>query len=245
VRVSSPSHAIETFIDGSRASVRLARENEILDSDFILCAGLEDDGESRVSIGRDNDMGGFIHIKFIPEIDDAPQDKGKYLYTFLIDVSGSMAGEKLTQAKRAVRIALRNLMEGDCFNIIAFESNFVVFSNKPVRYSQQSLDKADVWADSLRPMGGTEIYKPLEYVLNSMELPKGHQHIMLLFTDGQVGNESEIINLVKDYGKQLALFPFGIDTAVNKYFIDSLADAGNGMSEYIYPGEPLEDKVIR
>ncbi len=54
----------------------------------------------------------------------------------MIDISGSMAGEKLEQAKRALKISLRNLMEGDKFNIVAFESSYKCFSKEAVPYSQ-------------------------------------------------------------------------------------------------------------
>jgi len=94
-------------------------------------------------------------------------------------------------------------------------------------------------------MGGTEIYDPLYSVLEQNRQISAREHIILLFTDGAVGNEHEVIQLVKKHHHRIRLFPFGIDTAVNTSFIDGLAEAGNGASEYVYPGERIEDKVIR
>ena len=159
--------------------------------------------------------------------------QNNYEYTFVIDVSGSMSGRKLEQAKKALQLSLRNLIEGDRFNMIAFESEYICFSETSVPYTQSNLEKADRWVTSLVPMGGTVILQPLRFVLER-PYTENTGRVVLLFTDGQVGNEKEIIQLVRRNNKALNLFPFGIDTAVNRYFIDSLAQAGNGSPEFVF-----------
>lgn len=244
-KIASPSHPVEVLMDGNTYIVTLARETELLDSDFILTAMLENSDENSLYNAQLNDNEAFGVARLVVEIENVPADQKNYEYTFLIDVSGSMAGEKLDQAKRALGISLRNLVEGDGFNIVAFESSYHCFSNVIVPYTQENLEKADKWIDSLRDMGGTEIFEPLRYILEKTPNNEKIERVVLLFTDGQVGNENEIIKLVRKNNRSLNLFTFGIDTAVNKYFIDSLAEAGNGMPEYVYPGERIEDKVIR
>lgn len=248
-KVSSPSHSIEIeFIDND-VRVLLSRETELLDSDFILSLLLDNNNESSyiTASGISGEALGMVRLIMDPEKYGHGNEsiQNNYSYIFMIDISGSMTGEKLKQAKRALIISLRNLINGDFFNIVAFENNFSFFSQSAVPYSQANLDKADKWIKELRASGGTEIYEPLRFVLEVIEHDDGLERILLLFTDGQVGNEKEIINLVKSNSNSLQLFPFGIDTAVNKYFIDSLASSGNGMPEYIYPGERIEGKVIR
>ena len=71
------------------------------------------------------------------------------------------------------------------------------------------------------------------------------EKIILLFTDGQVGNEDEIIKFVEDNINRSRIFPFGIDTNVNSSFIKQLAKAGNGKAELIQPKEKIDDKIIR
>lgn len=243
--ISSPSHPVTVVQGAGFTGVTLSREDELLDRDFILAVELEDDTESRLGISESEDGETFGHLRFVPQIDMNLSEQCKYEYIFLLDISGSMAGRKLEQAKRALGIALRNLMEGDYFNVLAFETNFRSFSEYSVPYSQENLERADDWIGHLYSSGGTEIYKPLSFVLSQIKPVQDTSRIVLLFTDGQVGNENEVISLVKAYGNSMRLFPFGIDTSVNRYFIDSLAEAGNGMPEYIYPGEHIEDKVIR
>ena len=90
-------------------------------------------------------------------------------------------------------------------------------------------------------MGGTEILNPIKFALYEKEKDK----IILLFTDGQVGNEDEIIRFVENNVNRSRIFPFGIDTNVNSSFIKQLAKAGNGKAELIQPNEKIDDKIIR
>lgn len=244
-KVTSPSHPIEVRFDENVVTVTLSKENELLDSDFVVSAYVDEDNTDSFVTALANTDVAIGSARFTVDLDDCEVKVSSKEYIFLIDVSGSMGGEKLEQAKRALSISLRNLMEGDYFNIIAFESNYSCYSKEVVPYTQQNLEKADKWIAHLREMGGTEIYEPLRYALEKQVKAIDLERVVLLFTDGQVGNEKEIIALVHKYNHSLQLFPFGIDTAVNTYFIDCLAAAGNGMPEYIYPGERIEDKVIR
>ncbi len=240
--VSSPSHPVDIEFSEDCYTVKLARDNEPLDSDFILVARMENSNTDSLITASDLDGETFSHTNVFVDLSNRQVSENNYDYYFVIDTSGSMAGEKLEQAKRALHISLRNLMAGDTFNLIAFQSSFSCFSNESVPYSQTNLEKADSWIDRLRASGGTEILEPLKFLVD-----KAHEseRIVLLFTDGEVGNEREIHNLIRSNNNRLSLFPFGIDTAVNKYFIDGLADAGNAIPEYVYPGERIEDKVIR
>lgn len=242
-KVSSPSHPADVGFNGPDVTVTLARENEPLDRDFIISAQLEQDNmDSFVISGGSGEM--FGSVSFCPDLSGYYRKPVPCEYVFLIDISGSMGGEKLKQAKRALAISLRNLFEGDYFNIVAFESSYRCFANKSLPYSQSALESADKWISSLTEMGGTEIYEPLKFVLEK-HVTEGLEKVVFLFTDGQVGNENQIISLAAKHSMSLKLYPFGIDTAVNRYFIDRLARSCNGMPEYIYPGERIEDKVIR
>ncbi len=241
-KITSPSHPIVIYVEEDGFAVTLAKENEPLNRDFILNAEMDKAPSNRLILSRDGDeVFGELTIALEPE--EIPQ-QNNCEYTFVIDVSGSMAGQKLEQAKKALQLSLRNLIEGDRFNIVAFESGFTCFSETVVPYTQSNLEKADRWVTSLKPLGGTEILQPLRFVL---ERPRTDNtgRVVLLFTDGQVGNEKEIIQLVSRNNKALNLFTFGIDTAVNRYFIESLAQAGNGLPEVVFPGERIDDKVIR
>lgn len=242
-KVSSPSHALEFSNDKNDIIIRLAKEIEYLDRDLVLNLVLNNVLKNSFSSGIYKKGEGFGAIRFIPELEEYQTKRENKEYIFILDTSGSMDGEKLQQGKRALKICLRNLLEGDTYNIISFSNNFSRFEKELVNYSQVYLDKATKWIDSLTAYGGTEILEPIKYAL---ELPKKKdvERVIFLFTDGQVYNDQHIFQTVRDKNNGVRLYPFGIDTAVNKYFIDELAVSGNGLPEFVYPGERIEDKVI-
>lgn len=255
-QVSSPSHPITVSMDtstksespsaqteGSCVHVSMAKVNEVPDSDIILNISLKESSDKPTASLIPSPDGKFSLIQIRPEIPNYETEKKDRFYAFILDHSGSMSGIKLEQAKVALKLCLRQLSEKDNFMLVAFDHTFKSFSNRPIPFHEINLQKADEWIDSIDAEGGTEIYAPLEYILK--KLHKERENIVLLFTDGQVGNENTILHLVKNYSGYLQLYPFGIDTAVNTSFINGLAQAGEGLPEYIYPGETIDDKVLR
>ncbi len=243
ISIESVSHRIQVEqSDPTTASVFLTEGTTRMNRDFILSLKLSDEPLPRILYGQNDRHEYYALASYTPEF--PPIDKkqaGEYI--FLIDISGSMAGEKLEQAAQAMKICLRNLGTDDLFNLVAFESELHPFSPKSLPFNQKNLDFATRWVNGLRSMGGTEILPAIKFALNE-ETP-GYEKIILLFTDGQVGNENEIINYIKARNQNLRLFSIGIDTTVNDFFINRIAEAGNGYAEFVYPGENLEDKVIR
>lgn len=239
--IESPSHRIKVDMsDASKARVEPAENNAEMDRDFVLNCRFKSEAVSRAAIYKKGDEG-IIHLAFVPELPPLPVETSNE-YIFLIDISGSMDGEKLEQAKTALNICLRNLSESDSFNLAAFESRTHFFSEESsLLFNQDSLDRATKWIKSLQALGGTEILEAIKYGLRS----SSEKANILIFTDGQVGNEAEIIKLVKERLGDRKVFTFGIDTAVNSYFINQLAETGNGRAEFVYPGERVDDKVIR
>ena len=245
-KVSSPSHPIEMSLEREGWKVTLAREEEGLDRDFVLTAYVEEPTESGMVVTSEQliDGSNYAQVTIVPHWEDGPTLVGAVDYTFLIDVSGSMAGDKIEQAKRALSIALRNMAEGSRFQMIAFESRYHTFASTPLPFNQENLEKADRWIKRLEPMGGTEILDPLRHVLERRG-QTNREHIVMLFTDGEVGNEEEIFRLVHKHQQGMRLFSFGIDSAVNEYFIQGLAKHGNGLPEFVLPRERIEEKVMR
>lgn len=240
-KLGSPSHQIQTSIHGKKASVELALENEKADGDFVLDLTLAEDSKS---YSYTDDSFTLIQVNPItPETNESEEKQTPYTFAFLLDHSGSMEGSKLIQAKQALKLCLRQLSVGDEFTLVAFDDQFVHFSETPVPYTDESMQRADAWIDTLSADGGTEILAPLEYLFKNLNQAKNA--VVLIFTDGQVSNEDQIIRLVENNQDNISVHPFGIDTAVNESFISGISEAGNGIAEFIYPGERMEDKVLR
>ncbi|HWQ89979.1 MAG TPA: VIT and VWA domain-containing protein [Desulfitobacteriaceae bacterium] len=240
--IISPSHEIKIDQpDPYTASLTLAEGSSKLDRDFVVNVSLQGENLPRLLYGKNQNDEFFALASYTPELPAVEKKQAKD-YIFLIDISGSMEGKKLSSAANALQICLRNLGAEDTFNMIAFESDLHTFSSRSLAYNQKNLDRATAWVKRLKSMGGTEIMPAVQLAL---EDNSSTEKIVFLFTDGQVGNEQEVINLVKKHNANLRLYSLGIDTAVNSNFINQIAAAGNGEAEFVYPGEDLEDKVLR
>ena len=61
---------------------------------------------------------------------------------------------------------------------------------------------------------------------------KDHLRIVCFMTDGEVGNDEEIIAEVQRH-PQARVFSFGIGSSVNRYLLDKIAEQGRGEVEYV------------
>ncbi|ABI69364.1 VIT and vWA domain-containing protein [Syntrophomonas wolfei] len=240
--IKSPSHKIRIDrMDEYSATITLQENNTRMNRDFVLNLKLDGETVPRIIYWKNPKDEYFACITYTPELPIIEQRQPKE-YIFLIDISRSMEGKKIEHAADAIQICLRNLDEGDSFNLLAFESENHAFAPKSLPYNQENLDKASAWVKNLHAMGGTNILPAVQLALKEAG---DQQKVVILATDGQVGNENEIINYVRKRNQNLCLFSLGIDTAVNSYFINQIAEAGNGCAEFSYPGESLEEKMLR
>lgn len=233
-----PSHATNIIDNEDKETIEV--KDYDLSKDFKLIIELKNELSSSAIKSKTLDKQEMIYLSFMPEITNSYEDTEKE-YIFIVDISGSMHGEKMDETKKAVIECLKQLDEGDKFNVVPFESNFKAMSIKSIEYNEENLKKAIDYVNSLTPSGGTEILKPIKFALYEKDVNK----IVLLFTDGQVGNENEIIDFVETNVMSSRVFPFGIDSNVNSSFIKQLAKVGNGKAELIQPHEKIDEKIIR
>ena len=196
--------------------------NYDMSKDFALSIKLKEEMTSNAVKSKTRDGKEIVHLSFLPEILDTYED-GEKEYIFVIDISGSMMGTKLIQTKKAVIKCLKQLDIGDKFNIIAFESEYKVMNITSIDFNERNMKKAEEYINNLEACGGTEMFNPIKFALYEPNRDK----IILLFTDGQVGNEDEIIHYVENHIRHSRIFTFGIDTNVNSSFIKQLSKVGN------------------
>ena len=166
--------------------------------------------------------------------------------TLVVDISGSMSGEKLEQAKAALRQALDALRPRDRFRLIAFSSGVRQFREGFAAADANELTEARRFVDRLEANGGTNIAGALDAAL--AEPGNGDRLSMMVFlTDGlpSVGEQAPDRIAAAAAGRigRSRIFTVGVGHDVNTYLLDRLATDGRGSSTYVTPGADVGDAV--
>lgn len=234
-RLESSLHALRMEFDGG---LRVAPSGApTQDRDFVLGFAFVPSGGMRAWTDGTHTLAVIEPPAIAPAV--MPRDA-----VFVVDISGSMDGTKLAAAKTALRIALRGLVQGDRFNVIAFDDRVETFAPELVDYAEASLQKADAWVARLEARGGTEMLEPLKLAFGGSR-PAGRLRTVLFVTDGQAGNDQELVAAVANRAQGARLFPLGIDTAVNQALLERLARVGGGACTLCTPSDDIEAVVAR
>jgi Ca-activated chloride channel family protein len=166
--------------------------------------------------------------------------------TFVIDVSGSMSGEKIEQARAAGKQVLRSLSSMDRFRLIDFSSDVRTFRDGFSVASRENIRAAERYLDELDAQGSTNISGALDEALSS-PVQSGRLPIVLFLTDGQptVGERdgSVIASSVAKQRGNRRVFTFGVGADLNVSLIEQLALEGRGTASFVRPEESVERAV--
>ncbi len=183
----------------------------------------------------------FLAPPAAPEAESVSRD-----LTLVVDVSGSMSGEKLDQAKAALRQALGALHPRDRFKLIAFSSGVRQFREGFTPAGESQLAEARRFVDALEANGGTNLAGAVEAALAD---PGDSERLslVLLLTDGlpsvgEQGPDRIAANAAAHIGRT-RIFTVGVGQDVNTYLLDRLAVDGRGSATYVSPGANVGDAV--
>lgn len=169
----------------------------------------------------------------------------------VLDTSGSMAGKKMEQAKKALAFCLANLNADDRFDIIRFSTEADDFFEALKPANKDNIAKAQTYVESLKPIGGTTIDEALQKAikLGQGRSDKDKRPCSIIFlTDGQptigeTGEDAILGNVKKANTDGARIFSFGIGTELNTHLLDRLAEATKSVSQYVIPTEDIEVKL--
>jgi Ca-activated chloride channel family protein len=244
--------SLHTVVEEEKGNARLFRlqPGERLDRDFILRYGLGGEGlQSSLAVAPDEkgEQGTFL-LTLMPAGPDArprPRD-----VVFVLDRSGSMSGWKMVAARRAVARMVETLTEEDRFTVYAFDDavetppGFDDLALVPA--SDRQRFRAAEFLAGLEARGGTEMAEPLRRAMAELGRPgSAGDRLLVLITDGQVGNEDQILRQLGEREAGQRIFTLGIDRAVNAAFLRRLADLGGGASEVVESEARLDEVMDR
>ncbi|XP_070761755.1 von Willebrand factor A domain-containing protein 5A-like [Enoplosus armatus] len=175
-------------------------------------------------------------------------------FVFLMDQSGSMRSRinnseslqtRIGSARDTLLLLLKSLPVGCYFNIFSFGSSYEHIFPKSVEYSQKTMEEALKKVEEMDAnLGGTEILKPLKHIYSQPCIPSQPRQLFV-FTDGEVGNTKEVINLVKKNSGSHRCFSFGIGEGASSALINGLAKEGGGHAQFIAGSDRMQPKVMQ
>jgi Ca-activated chloride channel family protein len=241
--VYSPTHKVGiNRADDYHATAGMEQDKALLDRDFTLYYTVSNkDFGLNLMTYRVGDEPGYFLLLIAPrtDVEDA-QVAGKAV-CFVLDVSGSMQGPKIEQAKKALKYCIAKLRPKDRFSVIAFNIETNALSKTLLDGSEENQQKATAFVEGLQAEGGTDINASLAAALALKP------DTVVFLTDGKptVGetDTAKIVANVKQSAGRARVFVFGVDEQVNTVLLDQIGEATGGAREYVTPGEDIELKV--
>ncbi len=181
-------------------------------------------------------------VLYPPDLSAAGQQVPPRDLVFVVDTSGSMAGKSLEQAQAALVMALERLGPEARFNVIAFNDVVTTLFPDVRPVSTTTLARALAFIGGLKAEGGTDMRPALAYALATQSPPQRLRQVVFI-TDGAVGNEAELFGVIRQRLGRARLFPVGIGSAPNGYFMRRAAVIGRGTPTFIGDRSEVRDKV--
>lgn len=234
-KIASPSHPILSIAEpDGRQQITLREDSVPADRDFQLTWQPASGHNPTVTVFTQSHGDEYYALLMAmpPVGPDQPLSPVARETIFVIDTSGSMAGASIEQAKAALLLALNRLTAQDRFNVIQFNSVTHVLFSQPQPVRAGTLRKAVHYVEQLKANGGTEILPALKMALKGTA-PSTHLRQVIFLTDGQVGNEDELFDVIRTQLGTSRLFTIGIGSAPNSHFMRKAAEFGRGTFTHI------------
>ena len=245
-KVESPSHQLAETRRGEMAHITLAHGGEVPDRDLALRWNeRQSEGTAlRGWISRENDSNYALLELRAPASVESTEAVTQDFY-FLVDRSGSMEGPKWQKAIQALQECVGVLGPNDRAAVTLFESSFKDFDAEPVSPAALRADPRFGQLASLGTKGGTEMEPALRHVLEMAErFSKDRPAVLVLITDAEIGNEREIISLMRQR-PSLPVHCFGIDTTLNDSLLLDLVRQQGGTFHALHPADDVAAVVTR
>ena len=245
--VRSSLHAVSTEYGRIRV-----QPGERANKDFVLrlrYGALELTDSLVLAPDSEGDEGSY-QLTVLPPVSSAPPRPRDLV--LVLDRSGSMAGWKMVAARRAAARIVDTLTGGDRFAVLTFDDRIDRPAGLPdglVEASDRNRYRAVEHLARVDARGGTEMVAPLRQALALLggsrngDTRDARDAIVILVTDGQVGNEDQLLHEVSGDLHRVRVHAVGIDQAVNAGFLWRLAGVGGGRCELVESEDRLDEAM--
>lgn len=234
--INSSYHKISKSVNQKTVNISLKNKYIALDRDFLLSWQVAQGNSPQAALfTKSDDLYNYGLLMIMPPVSQRVEAISKEVI-YIIDISGSMGGVAIEQAKEALNTALDLLGPSDSFNIIAFNNSTSTVFRKSNHANLSNVLSAKRWVNSLSANGGTNMYPAINLALSDTsgigESDLSYKQVIFI-TDGSVDNEDELFNLIEKKLGNTRLHTIGIGSAPNTFFMSRAAEYGRGTHYYI------------
>jgi Ca-activated chloride channel family protein len=231
-KIDSPYHAIQVDRQSDQYQIVLKQESTLANRDFELTWKPHPSVAPKAALFTE-DLNGDTYAMIMmvpPSVEKSESINREIIY--VIDTSGSMGGQSIIQARAALELALTRLKSGDRFNVIQFNSQTQSLFNQSELVTPVSIQQAINYVRTLTAGGGTEMATALRTALSNQGDNNDLRQVVFL-TDGSIGNEQALFEIIQNQLGRSRLFTIGIGSAPNSHFMQRAANFGRGTHTYI------------
>lgn len=250
--VYSPTHKISVNRKSDREAVVGFEADDIRpDKDFVLYYSVarKDVAVTAISHRPDLSEDGTFMLMLAPALKDQDDKMPQIDVALAMDTSGSMAGKKISQAKKALEFCINSLSEGSNFLLCNFSTEAEAYKGGLTRVTPETREGALNHIKNLDAMGGTNISEALEMAISALNKSESKNPRFIVFvTDGKptagLTDPEEILKSVSAKNTEnIRIFSFGVGDQLNAELIDNVAEQNGGVSDYVSEEEDLEIKI--
>ena len=162
----------------------------------------------------------------------------------VIDCSGSMSGDSISEALKMLKIFLKSIPFGTYFNMIRFGSTFETMFDQPVPYTRENFDEAMLNAEQMRAdLGGTSLHQPLSFIMEP-QITTGCSRSVFVITDGCVDNSIECMQIAKANAETTRIYTVGIGRGIDEHFLNGIAKETSGKACFIKSAKEMASTVM-
>lgn len=216
--------------DAQRATIALDPTDGVPNKDFVVRYAVDGERPAVGVVGHRAADGGYLLLTLQPgQLDQALEQRVPRDLCFLVDVSGSMSGAPLAKVKEAMSRFLTLAGPQDRLQVVTFAGSAHTCFPDYLPATPENIRVAISVIERKQAGGGTDMLAGIQAVLAAPVDP-ARQRVVVMLTDGYIGNEAEII---KELGERLSdrlrFWCLGIGNSVNRFLVDGVAEAGGGM----------------
>ncbi len=170
-------------------------------------------------------------------------------YVFVLDISGSMSGTKIDQAKIAFGSMIDDLCDNDIFNVVAFSDAVSLLWLEPYSATEWNRISAKNWVNSLEAGGSTNFHDA--GVLGLGTFNEGdNAKVMLILSDGQptsgpITYAPDLIAAISEANSQgVSISTIAFGSGADESMMANIAVQNHGFFTFVQPTDDASTKML-